>query len=57
MYILPENIDQVIENALTNIVDYNFAIDLNGNIYRGRDTEAIPPQEEHDDNKKKLFNQ
>lgn len=32
--ITPENIDQAIEQALAETVDYNFAIDLSGKIYR-----------------------
>lgn len=34
-FITEKNIDQAIELALTNIADYNFAIDLDGNIYKG----------------------
>ena len=32
-FITPENIDEVIENALRNIVNHNVAIDINGNFY------------------------
>lgn len=35
-YILKENLDQAIEFALANPVDYNYAIDLQENIYTGR---------------------
>uniref|UniRef100_A0A1B6G7M1 Small ribosomal subunit protein mS26 n=1 Tax=Cuerna arida TaxID=1464854 RepID=A0A1B6G7M1_9HEMI len=35
-YITPENIDEAIENALSNIVDHNFCIDKEGNIFKGR---------------------
>ncbi|GLH01075.1 Probable 28S ribosomal protein S26, mitochondrial [Gryllus bimaculatus] len=34
-YITSENIDEAIENALRGEVDYNFAIDVKGNIYKG----------------------
>lgn len=39
-FVTPENLDAVIEQALANPVDYNFSIDLNGNIYHGRETLA-----------------
>lgn len=35
-YILKENLDQAIEYALANPVDYNYAIDLQENIFTGR---------------------
>lgn len=42
-FITPENIEQAIEHALANPVDYNYAIDLEGNMYRGREgTEPEP---------------
>ncbi|XP_069669081.1 small ribosomal subunit protein mS26 [Periplaneta americana] len=46
-YITSENIDKAIEDALANPVDHNFAIDLQGNIYRGRKTKPtdVPPDE------------
>jgi hypothetical protein len=34
-YITEENIDEAIENALNNIVSYNYAIDLNGTKFDG----------------------
>lgn len=34
-FITADNIDKAIEHALANQVDYNFSIDLQGNIYRG----------------------
>lgn len=34
-FITSENIDQAIEQALANPTDYNFSIDLQGNIYKG----------------------
>lgn len=37
-FITPDNIDEAIERALANPTDYNFAIDLQGNIYEGRET-------------------
>lgn len=39
-YILKENLDQAIEHALANPVDYNFAIDLQHNILHGRVTDT-----------------
>ncbi|XP_065359745.1 small ribosomal subunit protein mS26 [Calliphora vicina] len=35
-FITRENLEVAIEQALANPVDYNFAIDMRGNIYRGR---------------------
>ncbi|KAG8221996.1 hypothetical protein J437_LFUL003376 [Ladona fulva] len=35
-FITPDNLDEAIEFALANPVDYNFAIDLKGNIVYGR---------------------
>ncbi|XP_017491872.1 PREDICTED: probable 28S ribosomal protein S26, mitochondrial isoform X2 [Rhagoletis zephyria] len=37
-YVTRENLDTAIEQALANPVDYNFSLDLKGNIYRGRTT-------------------
>ncbi|XP_011187681.1 probable 28S ribosomal protein S26, mitochondrial [Zeugodacus cucurbitae] len=37
-FITRENLETAIEQALANPVDYNFSIDLKGNIYRGRTT-------------------
>ncbi len=36
-----EDLERVIETALQNPVDHEFAIDLQGNIYRGRFTKSI----------------
>jgi small subunit ribosomal protein S26 len=36
-----EDLERVIEAALQNPVDHEFAIDLEGNIYRGRYTKSI----------------
>ncbi|PSN50038.1 putative 28S ribosomal protein S26 [Blattella germanica] len=46
-YITPENIDKAIDEALGSIVDHNFAIDTDGNIFRGRTTKPsdVPPEE------------
>lgn len=41
-FITEENIDKAIEHALANPSDYNFAIDLDGNLYRGR--EGVEPE-------------
>ncbi|KAJ8920616.1 hypothetical protein NQ315_004755 [Exocentrus adspersus] len=38
-YILPENIDAAIEHALANPVDYNFAVNLNGEKVTGFEKE------------------
>ncbi|XP_055905043.1 probable 28S ribosomal protein S26, mitochondrial [Eupeodes corollae] len=37
-FITRENIDQAIETALANPLDFNFSIDLRGNLYHGRTT-------------------
>lgn len=37
-FITPEKLDAAIEHALANPVDYNFAIDINGNKIVGRET-------------------
>ncbi|XP_049964352.1 probable 28S ribosomal protein S26, mitochondrial [Schistocerca serialis cubense] len=37
-YITPENIDEAIEKALDNEVDYNFSLDVDGTVYHGRMT-------------------
>lgn len=34
-FITEENIDEAIERALTDVVDYNFALDLDGNMIKG----------------------
>lgn len=39
-YILKANLNEAIEYALANPVDYNFAIDLQGNRLAGRVTDA-----------------
>ena len=36
----PDQLEKAIEIALANPVDYEFAIDLDGNIYRGRSTKS-----------------
>ena len=41
-FITLENLDAAIEYALANPVDYNFSIDLQGNMYKGRNT--LPPK-------------
>lgn len=45
-FITPETLEQAIDHAIANPTDYNFAIDLKGNKYEGRDTPAIPSTEE-----------
>lgn len=37
-FIQTENIEKAIEEALANPFDPNFAIDLDGYVYRGRET-------------------
>lgn len=44
-YITAETLEAAIENALANPTDYNYAIDLKGNLYQGRDTQVKPPTE------------
>ncbi|KAI5645872.1 mitochondrial ribosome subunit s26 domain-containing protein [Phthorimaea operculella] len=44
-FITPETLDAAIDHALTNPVDFNFAIDLKGNQIIGRDS-AIPSKED-----------
>ncbi|KAH8309882.1 hypothetical protein KR067_011329 [Drosophila pandora] len=41
-FITRENLDAAIETALANPVDHNFAIDLAGNLYRGRNSSQVP---------------
>merc|ERR1712050_117703 len=43
----PEELEKAIETALANPVDYEFAIDLEGNIFRGRTTKSkkIKPED------------
>lgn len=46
-YITADNIDEAIEEALASPVDHNYAIDLEGHIYRGCKTKPsdVPPDE------------
>lgn len=44
-YITPENIDEAIEKALDNEVDYNFSLDVDGTIYHGRFTKPSSASE------------
>jgi len=44
-FITPENINEAIEVALQNVVDYNFCIDLEGNFYEGRYGKPPPKKE------------
>lgn len=43
-FILPDQIDVAIEEALANPTDFNYAIDLDKNIYYGRRTAKKPDQ-------------
>ncbi|XP_041982621.1 probable 28S ribosomal protein S26, mitochondrial [Aricia agestis] len=45
-YITPENLEEAIDRALANPTDYNYAIDLKGNMYPGRDTPIANKKEE-----------
>lgn len=45
-YITAEKLDAAIEFALANPVDFNFAIDLKGNIYKGRTNLTVEEPEE-----------
>lgn len=42
-FITAENIDQAIEFALANPTDHNYAIDLEGNMYKGRESDQPVP--------------
>nr|CAD7567547.1 unnamed protein product [Timema californicum] len=46
-FITAENIDKAIEDALATETDHNYAIDLEGNVYRGRYSKPTvnPPEE------------
>ncbi|XP_053615205.1 small ribosomal subunit protein mS26 [Plodia interpunctella] len=44
-YITPETLEAAIDHALANPVDYNYAIDLKGNRFVGRETPAVLPKE------------
>lgn len=44
-FITQDNIDAAIEQALANPVDHNYAIDLEGNKFEGRDTEIAAAKE------------
>lgn len=52
-FITRENLETAIEHALANPVDYNFSIDLHGNIYRGRHN--TPGDNSGGQNLQKLF--
>nr|SVE77308.1 EOG090X0FQ9 [Daphnia lumholtzi]SVE77926.1 EOG090X0FQ9 [Daphnia lumholtzi]SVE78556.1 EOG090X0FQ9 [Daphnia lumholtzi]SVE79184.1 EOG090X0FQ9 [Daphnia lumholtzi] len=45
-FIQPENIEKAIEDALANPTNFNFALDLDGYVYRGKETtiDAIPEE-------------
>ncbi|XP_072765343.1 small ribosomal subunit protein mS26 [Anoplolepis gracilipes] len=45
-FITAENVDAAIEKCLTNIVDHNRALDLEGNWYDGKYPPVPPPLEE-----------
>lgn len=49
-FIVRENIEEAIERALSAKTDYNFAIDLSGKLYKGRN----PRQSAADDEKQLL---
>lgn len=49
-FIKREDIQDAIEAAVANPVDYNFSVSLDGNIYRGRNTKPEDVKEE--DNEK-----
>merc|ERR1712150_37224 len=42
-----ENLESAIEEAMNNPIDYEYAIDRNGYIYRGRETRSllVPPED------------
>ncbi|KAK6639723.1 hypothetical protein RUM43_007998 [Polyplax serrata] len=37
-YITEENLEEAVDNCLKNVVNYNYAIDINGNKYPGSET-------------------
>lgn len=43
-FITPENIDQAIEDALANSVEYNWAIDSSGTIYHDKYVKRMPDE-------------
>ncbi|XP_013191027.2 small ribosomal subunit protein mS26 [Amyelois transitella] len=45
-FITPETLEAAIDHALANPVDYNYAIDLKGHRFMGRDTPAVLSKEE-----------
>ncbi|XP_026739344.1 probable 28S ribosomal protein S26, mitochondrial [Trichoplusia ni] len=45
-FITPETLEAAIDHAIANPTDYNFAIDLKGNRYEGRDVQITPVKEE-----------
>ncbi|KAK8748588.1 hypothetical protein OTU49_015873 [Cherax quadricarinatus] len=51
-FIKREDFEKAIETALANPVDYNFAIDQQGNIFRGRSTR---PEDVAEEDKEKLL--
>lgn len=44
-FIVRENFDEALDQALENKSDFNFAIDLKGSFYHGRTTPAEKPKE------------
>lgn len=50
-YITKDNIDDAIEKALSSHVDFNFAIDKNGNVYQGRNTNPLNSKEASSEDK------
>ncbi|XP_075223113.1 mitochondrial ribosomal protein S26 [Lycorma delicatula] len=58
-YITRKNIDEVLEKVLSETIDYNFCIDLDGNIYRGiraRPGVTDPENKKDDSTEKKAVN-
>lgn len=45
-FITPETLEAAIDEALATTTDYNFAIDLTGHKYMGRDSPPVKPKEE-----------
>ena len=48
-FITRDNIDKAIEHALANPVDYNFSIDLQGNLYKGKERPGDKTVEKKDE--------
>lgn len=46
LFIVRENFDEALDQALENKTDFNYAIDFKGSFYHGRTTPAEDPKEQ-----------